>query len=388
MVSIIPHSYTYQTPAFKGQTKKAEARPSKDGTISVTNKKGDEYKIEYSGGRMKKVLKNGEFYKQYYYSKQKMPLSTYAFHTFNDGSKINESFFYSIGDTENTTVLLGDMYHSATIIKNPNPKYKNEPIVTVNHHSPGKEDEMITVRKADGEERFEFKSPDEAKEYFLNEYGIDAEFLNLNQAFYIKEAIDEVLKFNYKGKGKRYFEGMKILNEPLEDDRNIAYLKPSYWVDIPDGEVDPDDWDEILRRVKLLPDEGVVCTNAEIHINSNKDWNKLEESMLLSGALGNHSVNTVKGALIHELVHYMHLKESAKCFMLSKEKMTPDDTKIASEVSVYGSSYEGSNNYNEFVAEYATGRIAGKTYSKEADELYRKCGGPDLWGDESAVQLS
>lgn len=92
-----------------------------------------------------------------------MPLSTYAFHTFNDGSKINESFFYSIGDTENTTVLLGDMYHSATIIKNPNPKYKNEPIVTVNHHSPGKEDEMITVRKADGEERFEFKSPDEAK---------------------------------------------------------------------------------------------------------------------------------------------------------------------------------------------------------------------------------
>ena len=44
---------------------------------------------------------------------------------------------------------------------------------------------------------------------------------------------------------------MKILNEPLEDDRNIAYLKPSYWVDIPDGEVDPDDWDEILRRVKI-----------------------------------------------------------------------------------------------------------------------------------------
>lgn len=57
MVSIIPHSYTYQTPAFKGQTKKAKLEHPKDGTISVTNKKGDEYKIEYSGGRMKKVLK-------------------------------------------------------------------------------------------------------------------------------------------------------------------------------------------------------------------------------------------------------------------------------------------------------------------------------------------
>ena len=72
MVSIIPHSYTYQTPAFKGQTKKAKLEHPKDGTISVTNKKGDEYKIEYSGGRMKKVLKKTEnFTNQYYYSKQK-----------------------------------------------------------------------------------------------------------------------------------------------------------------------------------------------------------------------------------------------------------------------------------------------------------------------------
>lgn len=37
------------------------------------------------------------------------------------------------------------------------------------------------------------------------------------------------------------------------------------------------------------------------------------------------------------------------------------------------------NNMDDFVAEYITGRLAGKNYLKQVDELYEKYKGPNLF---------
>ena len=44
-------------------------------------------------------------------------------------------------------------------------------------------------------------------------------------------------------------------------------------------------------------------------------------------------------------------------------------------------SYYASTDPLESIAEYIPGRIEGKKYSKEADYLYWKFGGPDIFKD-------
>ncbi|MCD7740005.1 MAG: hypothetical protein LUH11_01465, partial [Candidatus Gastranaerophilales bacterium] len=112
--------------------------------------------------------------------------------------------------------------------------------------------------------------------------------------------------------------------------------------------------------------------------NSKFDWNNFENIAKLSYCSKFHPYKKIKGYIIHELMHVLNYKNSPKLSAINDIKKISDEEKaIVLQVSQY--SQEG---LNEFISEYAAGRMENNiSYSKEVNDLYRACGGPNLFND-------
>lgn len=334
------------------------------GLAIFRNKKDELIGLEYKNGEITASYKGNGLYKKYEYLPQNEALKESGFnfsHKFQDGSTLEEEAFYGMDDVTYKKITTKPKGETTYIKQNNNPKYKGEPFLRVTNKDVSK-----AITADFNEEQFEFSSIDEAKAYFLNEYGIKAELINLKQAHLLKSAIDEYAKLDYQGKGKKLFDGLEIGICERKPDKN-GELAVEYFTDDTefDPNVDPNELDE----------EFFENYEAKILFNKNYDWENLEQNARESYLEGFHSEYSPYHAICHELAHYLHLQNSPKQFYLcSMIKPSKKEAALIKTVSEYAA-----NNMDDFVAEYITGRLAGKNYLKQVDELYEKYKGPNLF---------
>ena len=334
------------------------------GLAIFRNKKDELIGLEYKNGEITASYKGNGLYKKYEYLPQNEALKESGFnfsHKFQDGSALEEEAFYGMDDVTYKKITIKPKGETTYIKQNNNPKYKGEPFLRVTNKDVSK-----AITADFNEEQFEFSSIDEAKAYFLNEYGIKAELINLKQAHLLKSAIDEYAKLDYQEKGKKLFDGLEIGICERKPDKN-GELAVEYFTDDTefDPNVDPNELDE----------EFFENYEAKILFNKNYDWENLEQNARESYLEGFHSEYSPYHAICHELAHYLHLQNSPKQFYLcSMIKPSKKEAALIKTVSEYAA-----NNMDDFVAEYITGRLAGKNYLKQVDELYEKYKGPNLF---------
>ena len=334
------------------------------GLAIFRNKKDELIGLEYKNGEITASYKGNGLYKKYEYLPQNEALKESGFnfsHKFQDGSTLEEEAFYGMDDVTYKKITTKPKGETTYIKQNNNPKYKGEPFLRVTNKNVSK-----AITADFNEEQFEFSSIDEAKAYFLNEYGIKAELINLKQAHLLKSAIDKYAKIDYQGKGKKLFDGLEIGICERKPDKN-GELAVEYFTDDTefDPNVDPNELDE----------EFFENYEAKILFNKNYDWENLEQNARESYLEGFHSEYSPYHAICHELAHYLHLQNSPKQFYLcSMIKPSKKEAALIKTVSEYAA-----NNMDDFVAEYITGRLAGKNYLKQVDELYEKYKGPNLF---------
>lgn len=334
------------------------------GLAIFRNKKDELIGLEYKNGEITASYKGNGLYKKYEYLPQNEALKESGFnfsHKFQDGSTLEEEAFYGMDDVTYKKITTKPKGETTYIKQNNNPKYKGEPFLRVTNKDVSK-----AITADFNEEQFEFSSIDEAKAYFLNEYGIKAELINLKQAHLLKSAIDEYAKLDYQEKGKKLFDGLEIGICERKPDKN-GELAVEYFTDDTefDPNVDPNGLDE----------EFFENYEAKILFNKNYDWENLEQNARESYLEGFHSEYSPYHAICHELAHYLHLQNSPKQFYLcSMIKPSKKEAALIKTVSEYAA-----NNMDDFVAEYITGRLAGKNYLKQVDELYEKYKGPNLF---------
>lgn len=334
------------------------------GLAIFRNKKDELIGLEYKNGEITASYKGNGLYKKYEYLPQNEALKESGFnfsHKFQDGSTLEEEAFYGMDDVTYKKITTKPKGETTYIKQNNSPKYKGEPFLRVTNKDVSK-----AITADFNEEQFEFSSIDEAKAYFLNEYGIKAELINLKQAHLLKSAIDEYAKLDYQGKGKKLFDGLEIGICERKPDKN-GELVVEYFTDDTefDPNVDPNELDE----------EFFENYEAKILFNKNYDWENLEQNARESYLEGFHSEYSPYHAICHELAHYLHLQNSPKQFYLcSMIKPSKKEAALIKTVSEYAA-----NNMDDFVAEYITGRLAGKNYLKQVDELYEKYKGPNLF---------
>ena len=334
------------------------------GLAIFRNKKDELIGLEYKNGEITASYKGNGLYKKYEYLPQNEALKESGFnfsHKFQDGSTLEEEAFYGMDDVTYKKITTKPKGSITYIKRNNSPKYKGEPFLRVTNKNVSK-----AITADFNEEQFEFSSIDEAKAYFLNEYGIKAELINLKQAHLLKSAIDEYAKLDYQEKGKKLFDGLEIGICERKPDKN-GELAVEYFTDDTefDPNVDPNELDE----------EFFENYEAKILFNKNYDWENLEQNARESYLEGFHSEYSPYHAICHELAHYLHLQNSPKQFYLcSMIKPSKKEAALIKTVSEYAA-----NNMDDFVAEYITGRLAGKNYLKQVDELYEKYKGPNLF---------
>lgn len=225
----------------------------------------------------------------------------------------------------------------------------------------------IQLQSVENKEKTQFKTLDEAHDYFLQEYGVDAEFKNFFQAQITKEALDSFAQLNYKGKGKRLFEGLKI-NSNLES--KTAYAAMCYKV-VKNGEVFKKDT-AAEEYIEIRKDKDIIADEMHISLNPSYDvWNRKSFND------GHFAATSYKNFITHELTHYLHAKENPHDYLLASYKRPIGDQKeLIKQVSFYAS-----KNIAEFIAEYAVARLEGRTFPDEINKLYKEFRGPNLFED-------
>ena len=112
-----------------------------------------------------------------------------------------------------------------------------------------------------------------------------------------------------------------------------------------------------------------------ITFNPAYGWEYLELSERKAEEINLHPSSKATNPMIHEFAHLLHVMDSPKAFYFYAENEPEiEEVPIIQMVSDYAT-----NNAGEFVAEYISGRLSGKSYPKVVDALYKKYGGPDLF---------
>ena len=280
---------------------------------------------------------------------------------FQDGSTLEEEQFFGMDDVTYKKITTKPKGSTTYIKRNNSPKYKGEPVLSV--YSDKKHPKLIN---AGGIEKVEFKTLNNAQSYFLAEYGIDVDFIDLKQAHLMKDALDEFAKLNYKGKGKKLFEDLYIGQLPGAPEQQGEF-SIKFFYNNPEKEKVPDlkEKDE-----SYFEDHMQVITFNPLYC-----WDNLEFAERRAEEINLHPSFKATNPMIHEFAHLLHVMESPKAFYFYAENEPEIEEKpIIQMVSDYAT-----NNVGEFVAEYISGRLAGKTYPKVVDALYKKYGGPDLF---------
>ena len=334
------------------------------GLVLLKNKKNKLVGLNFNEGELTSSYfdkKKEKTYQSLSYIEAMQDANFRLSHKFQDGSALEEEQFYGMDDVTYKKITTKPKGSTTYIKRNNSPKYKGEPVLSV--YSDKKHPKLIN---AGGIEKVEFKTLNDAQSYFLAEYGIDVDFIDLKQAHLMKDALDEFAKLNYKGKGKKLFEGLYIGQLPGAPEQQGEF-SIKFFYNNPEKENVPDlkEKDE-----SYFEDHMQVITFNPLYC-----WDNLEFAERRAEEINLHPSFKATNPMIHEFAHMLHVMDSPKAFYFYAENEPEIEEKpIIQMVSDYAT-----NNVGEFVAEYISGRLAGKTYPKVVDALYKKYGGPDLF---------
>ena len=334
------------------------------GLVLLKNKKNKLVGLNFNEGELTSSYfdkKKEKAYQSLSYIEAMQDANFRRSHKFQDGSALEEEQFFGMDDVTYKKITTKPKGSTTYIKRNNSPKYKGEPVLSV--YSDKKHPKLIN---AGGIEKVEFKTLNDAQSYFLAEYGIDVDFIDLKQAHLMKDALDEFAKLNYKGKGKKLFEGLYIGQLPGAPEQQGEF-SIKFFYNNPEKEKVPDlkEKDE-----SYFEDHMQVITFNPLYC-----WDNLEFAERRAEEINLHPSFKATNPMIHEFAHLLHVMDSPKAFYFYAENEPEIEEKpIIQMVSDYAT-----NNVGEFVAEYISGRLAGKTYPKVVDALYKKYGGPDLF---------
>ncbi len=334
------------------------------GLVLLKNKKNKLVGLNFNEGELTSSYfdkKKEKTYQSLSYIEAMQDANFRRSHKFQDGSALEEEQFFGMDDVTYKKITTKPKGSTTYIKRNNSPKYKGEPVLSV--YSDKKHPKLIN---ASGIEKVEFKTLNDAQSYFLAEYGIDVDFIDLKQAHLMKDALDEFAKLNYKGKGKKLFEGLYIGQLPGAPEQQGEFSIKFFYnnsekENVPDlKEKDESYFEDHMQVITFNP---LYC------------WDNLEFAERRAEEINLHPSFKATNPMIHEFAHLLHVTDSPKAFYFYAENEPEIEEKpIIQMVSDYAT-----NNVGEFVAEYISGRLAGKTYPKVVDALYKKYGGPDLF---------
>ena len=334
------------------------------GLVLLKNKKNKLVGLNFNEGELTSSYfdkKKEKAYQSLSYIEAMQDANFRRSHKFQDGSALEEEQFFGMDDVTYKKITTKPKGSTTYIKRNNSPKYKGEPVLSV--YSDKKHPKLIN---AGGIEKVEFKTLNDAQSYFLAEYGIDVDFIDLKQAHLMKDALDEFAKLNYKGKGKKLFEGLYIGQLPGAPEQQGEF-SIKFFYNNPEKEKVPD-----------LKEKDESCFEDHMQVitfNPLYCWDNLEFAERRAEEINLHPSFKATNPMIHEFAHLLHVMDSPKAFYFYAENEPEIEEKpIIQMVSDYAT-----NNVGEFVAEYISGRLAGKTYPKVVDALYKKYGGPDLF---------
>lgn len=171
-----------------------------------------------------------------------------------------------------------------------------------------------------------------------------------------KEAKSLGVKADY---GNNVFLG-KLVNEALVDVKNAGYKLPKKIV---------------YGGNDHRSDKAAYFLSGVIYLNPDYDWSELNYDTQRYYKKGVASSDNPKHILYHEIAHAIHARSSPIRFYMQMACPTPmnqfDQSLIFFEVSSYAT-----NSVFDFVAEVFAGRMAGKVYSEEINNIFNELGGP------------
>ncbi len=337
------------------------------------DKKGNNWELNYDDkGRITSSYKNGSKYKTYEYDNASSKDIIYDFgdHKFKDGSMLSNRGYYSIKNENVEKSIIycnGELFF---VLKNKKPMYQKEPVYSVTKvFDNGEETTKLTLNKEEeGIEKIEFNTLDEAKDYFLKEYGIDANFPSLNLAYLTKEALDDYKKLNYQNKGKKLFEGLRIDYKKFGNKTDIASSNIKFKYSDAYKNFRCNTINELLEFSFKQKEKLVDFKNATIYLNTDYDWENYELQEASENYYRPHSTDSAKHAFLHEFAHCLHAIENPILNFVSEYIIpTPEQIPILREVSE-----RSCKNFYEFTAEYIAGKLDGNNYSRQVDDLFKQ----------------
>ncbi len=213
------------------------------------------------------------------------------------------------------------------------------------------------------------------QKYLLDKYGIKADFNNTDQAKLLLEAVEEYFKKTNLKESQRPFETLEAGVENCCEKTIFAQLHHKLRFPMPDYELTNS---RAKVYIKNLDEKDIGFDYLSINYNSNCD---IEKFCLKIKENPNHFASSdLKFTMVHELAHWLYAKRCPGDFAIGHliepifDSKLENEKKVISNVSKYATM-----NINEFIAEYIAGRMQGKTYPKEVDELYRKYNGLELF---------
>lgn len=151
-----------------------------------------------------------------------------------------------------------------------------------------------------------------------------------------------------------------LVNEALVDVKNAGYKLPKKIV---------------YGGNDHRSDKAAYFLSGVIYLNPDYDWSELKDDTKRYYKNGVASSDNPKHILYHEIAHAIHARTNPIRFYMQMACPTPmnqfDQSLIFLEVSSYAT-----NSVFDFVAEVFAGRMAGKVYSEEINNIYNELGGP------------
>ncbi len=339
------------------------------GSIIHTDKNNNEWELRYCNGVLKSSLKNSQPYKTYYND------SIYNAGLYCDVRYINESRKFSDGTelkeihyfpfkNESAKIIEDADSKVHLIIHNPKPIYKDEPVYV---YTNSEDKRYFVLKSAQGKDNSEFTTKNQARKYFKNEYGIDIKIDSLKQARLLKLAVDTFADVNYRNRGKKLFDGLKVRMSSEENSKTIGYVASQYRIfkiRHPNADIN-----ELINNIILLNGMPIL------YLNKNFDWKNMENVRETDYRGNYHPSPKAKSSLEHELSHFIAITESPEAsYNSSKLQHNEKDIKTVKKVSKYAV-----KNASEFIAEYIAGRLNGQEYDEDTTKLYKQYLGPDLF---------
>lgn len=196
-----------------------------------------------------------------------------------------------------------------------------------------------------------FKSIEDAKKYLSQNYAIDADFVNLQEANLFAGSVDDLSRAIGS---KKYFEGLKV-------------------------EVNPSKFDTLHTKASLNWD--YATGEAKLYINPAFNWKQHVKLAKKDYAEGWHPTTNPKDTYSHELVHWLDFKGNPRKYGQTELKFDSGEVyfndygkSITAKVSSYASGSPA-----EFNAEYICGRLNGVQYPRATDnEFINRWNGPKI----------